>query len=61
MIKGEKQWILIQYEKLPRVLYFQCGCVIHMATPCLQQEGQSRNTSQYGSWLRAPQQAKFEP
>lgn len=49
-IKGDKLWIPITYEKLPR-LCFQCGRIVHGSKGC-DQRGLKAST-QYGSGLRA--------
>ncbi|XP_035551145.1 uncharacterized protein LOC118349709 [Juglans regia] len=48
-VKGEKLWIPIRYEKLPRFC-FSCGCLIHEKGGC---ENKNVGTEQYGVWLRA--------
>lgn len=52
-IKGNRLWVPITYEKLPRVC-FRCGKLIHGQRSC---EGDKSampiSTGQYGPWLRA--------
>ncbi|XP_041019827.1 uncharacterized protein LOC121261463 [Juglans microcarpa x Juglans regia] len=48
-MKGEKLWIPVKYEKLPRFC-FECGCLIHGPQGCTGKLGEKL---QYGVWLRA--------
>lgn len=48
MIKGMEYWILLKYEKLPKV-YFMCGCIIHNTQACKQQNNSGTQGDQYSS------------
>ncbi|KAF5449950.1 hypothetical protein F2P56_030343 [Juglans regia] len=48
-VRGEKLWIPVRYEKLPRFC-FSCGCLIHGKGGCV---NKSEGAEQYGVWLRA--------
>ncbi|XP_035539649.1 uncharacterized protein LOC118344020 [Juglans regia] len=50
-VMGNKLWIPLSYEKLPKVC-FKCGKIFHGGEGCLETEG-NNDKLQYGVWLRA--------
>lgn len=55
-VQGDKVWIPIKYEKLPKV-YFVCGYLVHEADGCMSKSESlsqhAKKTQQFNSWLRA--------
>lgn len=54
-VRGEKIWIPIRYEKLPRFC-FNCGKMMHDSICNMGGDMQSKD--QYGTWLRVKNQRK---
>ncbi|XP_035544690.1 uncharacterized protein At4g02000-like [Juglans regia] len=54
-VQGEKVWLPLKYERLPRVC-FDCGCMVHGREGCLFKPtdnfGLFEHADQFGPWLR---------
>lgn len=56
-ITGEKFWIPLCYEKLPRIC-FSCGCIVHAGGTCRGSSNPVGGDKQFGVWLRAPAEGR---
>ncbi|XP_040997111.1 uncharacterized protein At4g02000-like [Juglans microcarpa x Juglans regia] len=55
-VRGNREWIPIQYEKLPKIC-FKCGQIVHISGNCSGEGGKSSETegktAQFRPWLHA--------